>query len=273
VERVPVIRVRDVELYYEIHGAKVSGDGRSAPSPVLLLHGLGSSGRDWPLQIPVFASRGPVITVDLRGHGRSSRGRTRPTVELMADDLAVLLQVASQPPAHVIGLSLGGCVGLALAIRAPACVRSLTLVNAFASRPHLTLRGFARMLTRLGLLALAPMRTVAAHVARDMFPRPEQEEIYRAVVESLSRNAKAAYTAALLALVRFDARAELGRVRCPTLIVAGERDVTVPMSAKRRLGREISSARLLPVPDSGHATNIDQAEVFNRAVLEFITQH
>ena len=129
------------------------------------------------------------------------------------------------------------------------------------------------MLTRLGLLALAPMRTVAAHVARDMFPRPEQEEIYRAVVESLSRNAKAPYTAALLALVRFDARAELGRVRCPTLIVAGERDVTVPMSAKQRLGHEISSARLLPVPDSGHATNIDQAEVFNRAVLEFITQH
>ena len=134
-ERVPVIRVRDVELYYEIHEAKVFGGGRSAPSPVLLLYGLGSSGRDWPLQIPVFASRGPVITVDLRGHGRSSRGRTRPTVELMADDLAVLLQAASQPPAHVIGLSLGGCVGLALAIQAPACVRSLTRLRADLTSP------------------------------------------------------------------------------------------------------------------------------------------
>jgi 3-oxoadipate enol-lactonase len=271
VERVPVIRLRDVDLYYEIHGRP--GDVPPRLPPVLLLHGLGSSGRDWPLQIPPFAAQGPVITVDLRGHGLSSRGRGRPSVERMADDLAALLQAVMQPPAHVIGLSLGGCVGLALAIRAPGHVRSLTLVNAFACRPRLGSHGLVRMLTRLALLAVAPMRTVAAHVARDMFPHPDQEETYRAVVESLSRNAKTAYAAALLSLVRFDARSGLRRVRCPTLIVAGDRDATVPMTAKQHLGREIPSARLLVVPDSGHATNIDQAEFFNRAVLDFIVQH
>jgi pimeloyl-ACP methyl ester carboxylesterase len=191
----------------------------------------------------------------------------------MADDVAALLSAVTQPPAHVIGLSLGGCVRLALAIRAPSHVRSLTLVNAFASRPRLGIRGYAKMLTRLGLLAVAPMRTVAAHVARDMFPRPEQEEIYRAVAESLGRNARTAYAAALLSLARFDARSGLCRVRCPTLIVAGDRDATVPMTAKEYLYREIASARLVVVPDSGHATNIDQAELFNRAVVEFIARH
>jgi pimeloyl-ACP methyl ester carboxylesterase len=272
VVRVPVIRVRDVDVYYDIHECRPS-DARPVLPPVLLLHGLGSSGRDWPLQIPAFATCAPVIAVDLRGHGRSSRGRGRPTVERMADDVVGVLQAVAQAPVHVVGLSLGGCVGLALAIRAPGRVRSLTLVNAFASRPRLGWRGLGRLLKRLGLLGTAPMRLVAAHVARDMFPRPEQDEIYRAVVESLSRNTKAAYTAALLALIRFDARGGLGQVRCPTLIVAGERDVTVPLAAKRRLGHAIASARFLLVPDSGHATNIDQAEIFNRAVLEFIGQH
>ena len=103
--------------------------GRADAPPVLFLHGLGSSAADWALQVPVFAECYGVITLDLRAHGESTGPIGRFTIEQMADDVAGLLSQLDEPPAHVVALSLGGCVALALAIRHGERVRSLTLVN------------------------------------------------------------------------------------------------------------------------------------------------
>ena len=161
-------------------------------------------------------------------------------------------------------------MALALALRSPGRVRSLTVINAFARLRPVGPRMAARMLVRLALLAGAPMSAVAAHVARRLFPRPEQRALYEAAVMSLSRTPRRAYFAGLRALAAFDAEKLLACVRCPTLIVAGERDMTVPRAAVERLARGIPGARLMVIPDSGHATNFDQPDALNRAVLEFI---
>src|SRR6266446_1391407 len=192
-------------VYYERRGRT---DG--AAPPVLFLHGLGSSAADWAPQLGPFGERYRLLLVDLPGHWRSALPRERLTIEAMAERVDALLDQLDTPPAHVVGLSLGGSVGLELALRAPARVRSLTLVNAFA---------------RLG------------------------------------------------ALVAFDARARLGRVACPTLVVAGERDRTVSLASTAALGRDIPGARVELVPDSGHVTNRDQPTIFNRIVLDFLAAH
>jgi len=259
----PAVALGDVTLHYETRGP---GDG----TPIMLLHGLGSSSADWALQLPVLAARHRVIAPDLRGHGRSSRPRGRFTVAAMADDVARLLTALAAPPAHVVGLSLGGCVAQALALDRPDRVRSLTLVNAFARPAAAGPRGALRMLARLGLLACAPMRVVAAHVARGLFPRPDQRELYLAAVASLAGNPRRTYVASLRALAGFDVRRRLGELRCPTLVVAGDRDQTVPLAAKRLLERSIPGAKLLIIPDSGHATPYDQATPFTSALLAFI---
>jgi pimeloyl-ACP methyl ester carboxylesterase len=75
------------------------------------------------------------------------------------------------------------------------------------------------------------------------------------------------------AIARFDVRRQLGDIRCPVLVIAGDRDLTIPSASKELLQRGLPNAQLLVVPDSGHATPVDQAEVFNRAVLEFILAH
>jgi pimeloyl-ACP methyl ester carboxylesterase len=71
----------------------------------------------------------------------------------------------------------------------------------------------------------------------------------------------------------FDARRRLASVRCPVLVVAGDRDATVPLAAKRRVQEAIPGARLLVVADSGHATPCDQAGRFNAALLAFVESH
>jgi len=259
-------RAEPVELHHETCGKP---DG----PPIVLLHGLGSSSADWRFQLPALGATYRVIAPDLRGHGRSPRGTGRLTGERLAADVAALLETLAAPPAHVVGLSLGGCVALALALDYPTRVRSLTLVNTFARPVTAGSRGTLRLLARLGLLACAPMRTVAAHVARGLFPRPDQRELYLAAVASLAGNSKRTYFASLRGLASFDVSRRLVELRCPTLVMAGDRDATVPPAAKRLLQQSIPGAELIVVDDSGHVTPCDQPERFNALLLSFIDVH
>jgi len=264
----PLIEVNGLKLYY-----KTEGQTDSAAPVLLFLHGLGSSSSDWVLQTRFFAQHYRIILIDLRAHGRSRHPGGRLTIELMADDVEALLARLEIPRAHVVGLSLGGCVALALALSHPARVQSLILVNTFARLQPAGGRSLLRMLSRLWLLLLAPMPVVATHVARGLFPKPEQQAYYAAAVASLSQNPKRGYLASIQALLVFDLRKRLGRIDCPTLVIAGDRDRTIPLAAKQALCRSIPGAQMRVIPDSGHATPYDQTELFNRAVEEFIAAH
>lgn len=243
--------------------------GRAGPR-VVLLHGLGSSSADWPEQQAVLQARHRVVAVDLPGHGGSPLPPGRLTIEGMARDVAALLAPMGEEPAHVVGLSLGACVALRLALQSPARVHTLTLVNPFARVQPSGPGDLARLALRLLLLGTAPMETVAAHVARRLFPWPEQRELYDSAVASLAATPRRAYLAAMRALARFDARGQVAAIRQPTLIVAGDRDTMVPLAAKSALAGAIPGARLLVIPASGHATPHDQPAAFNRALLEFL---
>lgn len=262
----PYVSVNSIRLFYQIYGNR-----RNPRDPaIVLLHGLGSTGDDWPLQVAAFAPQYRVIALDARGHGRSDKPRGQYSLARMADDVAELLAQLGEPSAHIVGLSLGGCMALQLALSHPARVCSLVLVNTFARLQPAGWRGALRFARRWWLLAFAPMTATAAHISQRLFPKPEQRLFYEAAVARIAANPKREYFKAIRALTAFDATARLREIACPTLVVAGDRDTTIPLSAKERLARGIPGARLVVVPDSGHATPYDQAEMFNRIVLEFV---
>lgn len=241
-------------------------------SPLLLLHGLGSSHADWPLQLPAWVARYRVLAVDLRGHGQSPKPRGPYTLAAFAADVAALLRHLNATPTHVLGLSLGGAVAQQLALDAPELVRSLILVNTAArfvadrwQQRLVGVRRLAAVYTRL-------MDEVAQGVAAGLFPQPTQQAMRQETAARLAGNDLAAYRATLWALARFDVRARLGEIACPTLIVAGEEDATVPLAAKQLLAAQISHSQLALVPHSGHATPLDQPELFNELVLNFLDE-
>ena len=119
----PYLPVDDTRLYY---------DERGEGPPLLLVHGLGSSSRDWFEQVSHFADRYRVLRIDLRGHGRSERPPGPYHIAQFARDVAVGLRRLNAAPAHVVGLSMGGMVALELAASAPALVRSLVITNSVA---------------------------------------------------------------------------------------------------------------------------------------------
>lgn len=256
----PRLTTNEITLHYEVYGAG---------EPVLLLHGLGSSAEDWQLQVPAFAERFRVITVDLRGHGTSDNPPGGCTMALMAADVIGLLDALAVPAAHIVGLSMGGMIAFQLAVDQPERVRSLVIVN---SGPSLIPRNFReRMLVRQRLLlaqSFGPAVT-GRFLAPRLFPKPEQAPLREQFVTRWRRNDRAAYLAAMRACVGWSVADRVSAIRCPVLVISGDRDY-LPPDAKRAYTEMIPGARLVVIADSGHATPIDQAQQFNDIVAEFI---
>lgn len=240
-------------------------------SPVVMLHGLGSRGRDWVLQIETMRDRYRVVTVDLRGHGDSAMRPGWPKITDMAADVTHLLGEINGGEYHLVGLSLGGAVALQLAVDRPELVRSLTIVNAAATlRPGL--RRFPSMLVRLLLLLTGQMDALGQWVARGLFPRVDQSELRRLAAERLAQTSRTDYLKAIVAILRFDLRHRVHAIAAPTLILAGELDKTIPLRSKRALAGSIPCARLEVIARSGHATPLDAPERFNALLLGFLAE-
>lgn len=236
--------------------------------PALLLHGLGSCAEDWALQRAALGRRYRLIVPDLRGHGRSSRAIGLWTVEDMGRDVAALLDWLEIESAHVLGLSMGGCVALTLALSCPERVRSLVLVNTGAViRPGG--RKLLRVARRLAALAAGGPAAMASVIAEGLFPGEGQERLRREAERRLAQVDVPSYLCTLLALARYDVRRRLGEIACPTLVMAGARDATLGTAPAQLLAERIPGARLIIVPDSGHATPLDQPHLFNRLVRAF----
>jgi len=257
----PFRRVNDIDMYYEDTGAK------AGTAPVLLLHGLGSSTRDWEYQWPALAGAYRVVACDLRGHYRTTKARGPYSVPQLAADVIGLLESLDLPAAHLVGISMGGMVGIELALDAPERVRSLTVVNA---GPHLDFSGLrtrAMLGLRLTLLRLAGMRPVGWMLAREMFPEKGQEELRRKVARRWAENDTRCYLESAKAVLAYDARQRVSGIRCPTLVVRGGLDLTPMELDASRLPR----ARRVVIPGSRHATVVDAAGRFNELLLQFIS--
>lgn len=244
-----------------------SGQGE----PVLLLHGLGSRGSDWLLQLQALRDRYRVIVPDLRGHGASPKPPGPYGLDTMAADVVALLAQLECGPVHVVGLSMGGMIGFQMAVDWPEWVRSLVVVN---STPDLVPRNAAERLQiarRRWLARLASPKQTGRFLARRLFPKPEQTALRAMLVREWSENDKAAYVAALEACVGWSVLARVGAICCPVLVISGDRDY-LPLDAKETYTALIPGARLVVIADSGHATPIDQAEQFNTHLLAFLQQ-
>jgi pimeloyl-ACP methyl ester carboxylesterase len=255
-----------VPLHFTTHAP----EGK-ARADVVLLHGLGSCGDDWGMQIPDLARQYRVIAPDLPGHGQTGQFGIASSVEAMARSVAGLLERLGTPSAHAVGLSLGGAVALQWAIDRPDQVRSLIAVNTFA-RLSLARRGLLRMVGRILLLLTGRMERLGGWVAGGLFPGADQRDLRELAAARIAGNSWRGYLQAALAVARFDCRQGLADIRAPTLVVAGERDSTVPMRPKLELARRIPGARLEVILGSGHVTPIDAAARFNALVMDFLDE-
>lgn len=257
----PYLRVDDIQMYVEEAGA--------GPS-LLLVHGLGSSARDWFKQVEAFEDDFRVITCDLRGHGRSDKPPGPYSMEQFARDVAVMLRKLDAAPAHVVGLSMGGMIAMQLAADAPALVRSLVVINSAVDVRLKTWRDVWFYASRRSAVKALGMERVGKIIANRLFVEPDQEEIRREFVRRWATNDEDAYVASIDAIMGWSVLDRLPSISVPTLFVSSDEDYT-PVASKNRAAARMPDAELAVIDDARHAAPVERPDEINAVLRRFLT--
>jgi pimeloyl-ACP methyl ester carboxylesterase len=244
---------------------------------VLFAHGLLWDTRLFAPQVAALRDRFRCIAYDHRGQGRSEVTADGYDMDTLADDAAALIERLGAGPVHFVGLSMGGFVGLRLAIRRPELLRSLVLIDT-AAGPEAP--GNVPRYRVLNLIARwFGFRPVVDRVLPIMFGRTFLADPARGAE-------RAEYRARLLALdligtpravrgviERAGVEGELHRIRTPTLVIVGAEDVATPPAKAQALAAGIAGARLVQVPAAGHTSTLEQPAAVNAALADFLGRH
>jgi pimeloyl-ACP methyl ester carboxylesterase len=232
-----------VHTFYEEHG---SGE------PLLLLHGGLVDGDSFGQQTPALAERYRVIVPDRRGHGRTPDVEGPISYDVMADDTIALVEALGTGPAHLVGWSDGGNVGLLVAIKRPDLVRRLVTIGSNFSTDGLTREAAAAFRPDTPTSAVPVMREAWKVNAVD----PDR---FEAVLEKMQG-------------CWFDysiPTADLARITAPTLIVVGDDDIA-RFEHTIELYDTIPDAQLAVIPGTSHLAPLEKADLVNRLVLDFL---
>ena len=251
---------------------------RGSGRPLLFLHAFPLDHRMWMGQEPL-AEQFRLIMPDQRGFGGSRSAGCLESIEQLADDaVAVLDALHVDEPAIVCGCSMGGYVAQHVAVRHPARVRSLILVDtkleADTPEARAARADLAAKVQRLGpeivAAAMVPRLLTATPEANGMARRGELEALLRRMILEQPVSTIVAALSALAA--RPDMTTCMRQVDLPTLLVVGADDQITPPDCLARAEEIMPEARLLIVPHAGHMTPLETPAVFNAAVLAFLRE-
>lgn len=262
----PRITVNQTELYYEDTG----GPGE----PIVFSHGLLWNTTLFAPQVAAFRDRYRCISYDHRGQGQSADdAREVIDMDLLTADAVALIEALDLGPVHFCGLSMGGFVGMRLAARHPALVRTLILCDTSAEAEpaenapkYKRLNWVARWLgPRVVIPAVMPIlfgKTTMTHPVRAAQRRAWKRE--------LGKNRRSIWRAVNGVILREPVVDELEKILVPTLVIVGNEDVaTVPAKAQLIAGRIDGPTTLAVVNIAGHSATVENPAGVNARIEEF----
>lgn len=234
--------------------------------PLLFLHGALMSRAMWHPQLEIFGRHYRVIICDLPAHGASADLPGAYTVAAVADQVFSLLGELEVESLHLCGHSLGGMVAQYIAATQPGRINKLVLAetafgtqNSFQERVQTALaRPFLKLTPQNVLVAAASRRYGSL--------RPEVAEFIRSEMGSYRHSASVRIMNAALG---FAGKTALAEIEAPTLVLIGGENLQTHAQG-RELAWLIPNARLVAVSKAHHLLNLDNPDVFNEIVLDFL---
>jgi 3-oxoadipate enol-lactonase len=264
---VPIAHVNGVDIHYEL-----DGDGTDT---LVLVNGLADDLTTWALQMPDLLAAGfSVLRFDNRGVGRSEKPTGPYTTELFAEDTRALVDQLNLDRFHLLGVSMGGMIAQMFALRWSSRLLSLTLACTYAAPGPFCGRMFALWADLAEFTGVATvMRDVALWAFTPEFfeTRPDEAAEFDATMQMITQPVPA-YLAQLWSIRHHDASGRLGSVTCPTLVLAGEQDILIPVELSKRLHASIPGATWATT-SGGHACSWEYPAEFNRCVIDFLNKH
>jgi pimeloyl-ACP methyl ester carboxylesterase len=252
------------------------GDG----PPILFVHGFPLDHSMWSAQCAALATDYRLIVPDLRGFGGSSPASGCVTMGEAADELNELLNVLQvESPVTYCGLSMGGYIGFEMWHRHRDRLASMILCDTRAAADSETVaKGRQLMAAKFDELPVeqrtAELDELAEGMLQKLFAattftnRPEAIASTRQVMCGCEPATIAAYQRGMAS--RTDFRRHLSQLDLPLLLVCGEHDVITPTTEMQQVAEGVPGARYLEIESAGHMAPLEQPEVANKAILEFL---
>lgn len=264
----PFTTASGVTLHYLSAGPAASV---AAGEPLICLHALGCDLGVWESVAAELAVRHRVVRYDLRGHGRSDCGPGgEATIDDHVGDLVTLLDRLGVSSATLLGISVGGLIALAAALRYPRRVRRLVMCASAArigTRESWTER--MTLVRTRGLEAMADL--ILGRWVRPEFAARAPAAV-RALRDSLTRTPVEGYLATCATLRDTDLRAQAETLRVPALVLSGEHDVAVPASAGRELAEALPDAHWQMIGGCAHLPPVEQPAATTAAITRFLAE-
>lgn len=266
-------------------------------SPVVFIHGLGSSGYiEWRYNLETVAARHRVFAPDLPGFGRSEKPRARYGISYFMRFIERYMQGQGLRSAAVVGASLGGRIALELALERPSLVRKLVLTNALGlGRPNIQVTyglvtiprvGEALMRVASNALRWAPPQVIRRLAARYTGSSSNLERTMDDAYLGHIREMFAAdgYHSAYLATVRsllsprgvmggnYDLTKRLNELGIPVQLIWGADDPLFPVAHAERAHSLLNRSRLAVIKGAGHTPQAEKPEEFNRVLDRFLRE-
>lgn len=249
--------------------------GPPAAEVVCLLHSLAADGGMWAEQVPALLADGfRVLRIDMRGHGGSEAFPGPYAIPDLAADAVAVLDFLGIRSFHLIGLSIGGIIAEAVAIRHQERLTSLMLCDTVARTPASWPEAWAeRAATAKAAGSVEPLAgsTTTRWLTEAFRARnPARWTEIRAGIASMPIDG---YLGAAAALIGFDFTADLPSLKVPTLVVCGAHDEGTPPAANREIAALIPRARYEEIPAARHMPNVELPELFNRILIGWLAEH
>jgi 3-oxoadipate enol-lactonase / 4-carboxymuconolactone decarboxylase len=252
--------VDNTRLFYRLEGL----DTR----PVLVMsHSLGCDHGQWDMQTRDLLPHFRILRYDMRGHGASDVPTGDYSIERLGRDVLGIVDALGIDKFAFCGLSIGGMIGQWLGASAPDRLTHLVLAN---TSPRMDT---AAMETRRGMVLQSGMTAVADAVLGRFFT-PEtlarQDADIGSVRRTLLNTDPRGYAGCCAAIRDMDQIGLLSHIRVPTLIIAGDRDVSTPWAGHGEvLARDIPNARVVHLP-TAHLSNLERPRSFTSALADFL---
>jgi pimeloyl-ACP methyl ester carboxylesterase len=263
----PTVQTNGIEMYYEREG---SGE------PLLLVPGLLFGAEHWRPQMDALASGFDVIAVDLRGQHHTTTTDDQADYDMwnQAEDVHGLIRALGIAPAHYAGLSMGGFIGMRIALRHPEDLRDLILIDtqAHSEDPEKVAQYDAfRKLYLEG--AMEPLRAVLpGSFFCDDFIANQDDRVQAWLDTLIAGNHQGTVHASLAVDLRDDITHRLGEIRLPTLVAHGTEDVPIEIEKAEEMASLIPGATFQRIEGAGHQSNVDHPNDVTRVIRDFLVE-
>jgi triacylglycerol lipase len=258
----PLPKLRSIRVFGQTIKYYDVGSG----PPLLLIHGMGGDADEWAFCFEPFSQSHRVIAPDLMGFGRSSKPLIDYTIAGFVEMVAEFLRNLQIDRATVLGESLGGWIASALALKSPATVDKLILVDA---------AGVWGDIAGLPIDVRVSTRAHLGDVFRLLFhDKRLATELLINMAYELHLERGDGYTIASVVQRQQDGRERLdgviAQLNTPTLIVWGEQDEMIPLAVGQNLHSRIPGSKLEVIPQCGHLPALEKPAEFVRCVIGFL---